>query len=85
MSSCQLCGVILISRKKKSKTSECNLSKASISRVGRSVRNFKTLDLIKHLQKYHGKEYAKFIQARSAKKKSVSLATTNFAGNNSEV
>ena len=55
----------------KSKTAECNLCKASVSRGGSSVGNFNTTNLIKHLKKHHGKEYSEFIQATSAKKKSA--------------
>lgn len=43
----------------------------SVLRDGSSVGNFNTTNLIKHLQKHCGKEFAKFIQATSAKKKSV--------------
>uniref|UniRef100_A0A3P8U0R1 BED-type domain-containing protein n=1 Tax=Amphiprion percula TaxID=161767 RepID=A0A3P8U0R1_AMPPE len=51
----------------KSKTAECNVCKMSVSRGGSKTGHFNTTNLIKHLQKHHGKEYGDFLYA-SAKK-----------------
>lgn len=60
--SCQLCGITC--KEGKSNTAECNLCNTSFARGG------STTNLIKHLQKHHGKEYEDFLQSTSAKKKS---------------
>ncbi|CAI5678562.1 zinc finger BED domain-containing protein 4-like [Oreochromis niloticus] len=60
----------------KSKTAECNLCDASVSRGGSSLGNFNTTNMIKHLQKHHAKEYAEFSLASKAKQKSVPYQQT---------
>ncbi len=52
--------------KEEKNKAECN--SCNVSRGGSSGN---TTNLIEHLQKHHRKEYAEFIQATSAKKKSV--------------
>lgn len=54
----------------KSNTAVCNLCNASVSRGGSSTGHYNTTNLIKHLQKHHGKEYEEFLQSTSTKKKS---------------
>lgn len=56
-----------------SKTAECNLCNASVSRGGSTKSNFNTSSLIKHLRKHHAQEYEEYIQTTRAKKKSVPL------------
>lgn len=58
-------------KEEKSKTAECNICNASISRGGSNTGNFNTTNLIKHLQIHHGKEHAEFIRATNAKRKSL--------------
>ncbi|XP_076828944.1 zinc finger BED domain-containing protein 4-like [Brachyhypopomus gauderio] len=60
----------------KSNTAECNVCHASVSRGGSRSDKFNTTNLIKHLQKHHGKEYIEFIEASNAKKKNVSHQQT---------
>lgn len=43
-------------KKEKNKTAECSLCNTSVSQGDNKVGNFSTMNLIKHLQKYHGKD-----------------------------
>lgn len=59
-------GVTLRARKTKTKTAECNLCNASVSRTGSSAGHFIAANLIRHLPKHHRKEYEDFLRSTSA-------------------
>nr|XP_023657625.1 zinc finger BED domain-containing protein 4-like [Paramormyrops kingsleyae] len=51
----------------KSKTATCNVCKASVPRGGSTVASYNTTNLIKHLQRFHDKEYQEFMLANREK------------------
>ncbi|KAI2655629.1 Zinc finger BED domain-containing protein 4 [Labeo rohita] len=57
-------------------TAVCNVCKGNVLRGGGKTATFNTTNLIKHLQKHHAKEHAKFLQLNKTKGKGDNTAAT---------